>query len=47
MTRGARDLRDRLTRRSLLRGTLIGSMVCQWLGDGARLRAGQIRPSKK
>ena len=45
--KGSRDDRDDLTRRSLLRGTLIGSLVCNWLGEGTRLRAGQDRPAKR
>jgi dihydroorotase len=47
IARGARGDRDGLTRRSLFRGALIGSMVCHWLGEGTRLRAGQVRPAKR
>jgi dihydroorotase len=47
MARGARGDRDGLTRRSLFRGTLIGSLVCHWLGEGMRLRAAQDRPAKR
>jgi dihydroorotase len=45
--RGVGGLRDGLTRRSLLRGTLIGSLVCHWLGGGTRLGAGQSRAPKR
>jgi dihydroorotase len=43
----ARAGRDNSTRRSFFRGTLIGPLVCNWLGEGTRLRAGQDRPPKR
>jgi len=45
--RGTDGDRGTLTRRSLFRGALIGPLVCHWLGDGTRLRAGQARPPKR
>jgi dihydroorotase len=43
---GAEGDRDGVTRRSLLRATLIGPLVCRWLSEGTRLRAGQPGPPK-
>jgi dihydroorotase len=47
---GAREAdisRRTLTRRSVLRGSLIGALVCYWRGEGAPLRAAQPSQTKK